>query len=87
MPTKIKPTGSRTVSASEFKATCLALMDEVEREGTEITITKHRKPVARIVPASKPFPFIGRTSGFMSVASDADLIAPLDPDWEPDADL
>ena len=39
----------RTIGATEFKARCLQLLDEVDAEG--ITITKHGKPVARLVPA------------------------------------
>jgi prevent-host-death family protein len=38
----------RTIGATEFKAKCLQLLDEVDAEG--ITITKHGKPVARLVP-------------------------------------
>ena len=37
------------IPAGEFKARCLQLMDEVERDGIEITITKRGRPVARLV--------------------------------------
>ena len=37
---------SRMIKASEFKAKCLALMDEVERTGQSLVITKKGKPVA-----------------------------------------
>ena len=40
---------SRTMKASEFKAKCLKLMDEVAETGEEIVITKHGKPTARLV--------------------------------------
>ena len=44
-------TGSpRTIKASEFKAKCLQLMDEVAESGEEIVITKFGKPVARLGP-------------------------------------
>jgi len=39
------------ISASEFRERCLQLMDQVQRERTEIVITKHDKPVAKLVPA------------------------------------
>jgi prevent-host-death family protein len=39
------------ISASEFRERCLQLMDEVQRERTEVVITKHDKPVAKLVPA------------------------------------
>ncbi len=37
--------------ASEFKAKCLALLDQVHERGEPITITKRGKVVARLVPA------------------------------------
>ena len=39
-----------TLPAGQFKARCLQLMDEVSAQGTIITITKHGRPVARLVP-------------------------------------
>jgi prevent-host-death family protein len=48
----------REVSASEFKAKCLRMLDEVDAEG--IVITKRGKPVARLVPmAPRLADFIG----------------------------
>ena len=38
------------INASKFKEQCLALLENLEPEG--ILITKHGKPVARLVPAS-----------------------------------
>ena len=40
----------RTVAAGEFKARCLALLDEVATRRTEIIVTKRGVPVARVVP-------------------------------------
>ena len=46
----------RTVSATEFKAKCLGLLDEVEESGGTITVTKRGKPVAVVGPtADKPW--------------------------------
>ena len=42
------PNGPRTIKASEFKARCLRLMDEVAENGEEIVITKNGKPVAKL---------------------------------------
>jgi prevent-host-death family protein len=47
----------KTVSASEFKAKCLSILDEVEARGEVVTIVKHGRPVARLVP---PIPMMGR---------------------------
>ena len=38
------------INASKFKEQCLALLDNLDPEG--IIITKHGKPVARLIPAS-----------------------------------
>ena len=40
----------RRMKASEFKAKFLALMDEVERTGESVVITKNGKPVAEFSP-------------------------------------
>jgi prevent-host-death family protein len=40
-----------SIAAAEFKAKCLALLDEVDRHGRSITITKRGRVVARLVPA------------------------------------
>ena len=39
------------VAAAEFKAKCLAYLDEVREHGRAITITKRGRVVARLVPA------------------------------------
>ncbi|MBV9248664.1 MAG: type II toxin-antitoxin system Phd/YefM family antitoxin [Acetobacteraceae bacterium] len=43
----------RIIAAGEFKAQCLALMDEVQKTREPITITKRGKPVAKVVPADE----------------------------------
>jgi len=44
---------SRIVSATEFKAKCLALLDEIGDQGGSITVTKRGRPVATVSPARK----------------------------------
>ena len=75
------------IPAAEFKANCLALMDEVQERGTEFVITKHNRPVARLVPVLEPTeqPFLGRGAGFFTVAGD--IVPPTAPDWDEGADL
>jgi prevent-host-death family protein len=43
----------RVVSATEFKATCPALLDEIDRKGGTITVTKRGRPIATVGPARK----------------------------------
>lgn len=74
---------SRAIGAAQFKARCLELMDEVERSGKEIVITKHRKPVARLVPVDPGNEgFCGSLKGM--VLKEGDLISPIDVEWDAD---
>lgn len=43
----------RSVTATEFKAKCLALLDEVNDHGDVITVTKRGRPVATLQPVRK----------------------------------
>ena len=43
----------KTVSASEFKTKCLAMLDEIDRSGETVVITKRGRPVARLSPAAQ----------------------------------
>jgi len=50
----VKESPAEYVTAANFKATCLELMDHVNVKGVEYVITKHGKPVAKLVPADRP---------------------------------
>lgn len=69
----------RSVSASSFKAHCLALLDEVDRSGDEIVVTKRGRPVARLVPMGEPPSLQGSVTFNVS---DEELIRPLDERWD-----
>ena len=43
-----------TIQASQFKAKCLALMDQVARTGETIVVTKNGKPIAELRPHRQP---------------------------------
>jgi prevent-host-death family protein len=68
----------RTISASQFKAQCLAMLDEVAATGEEIVVTKRGRAVVRVSPVSEPESLRGSVT--FSV-SDEDLLAPLDVEW------
>jgi prevent-host-death family protein len=63
------------VPAGVFKNTCLALMDRVHDERIHVVITKHGKPVARLVPADVEAP---SALGFMrgTVVAEGDIVSP-----------
>jgi prevent-host-death family protein len=64
---------NRIVKASEFKARCLELMDEVAAKGETITVTKHGKPVAELRPIERPRRgFFGRNRGRIVIHGDLD---------------
>lgn len=68
----------RVVTATRFKAQCLALLDEAA-SGQEIVVTKRGRPVARVLGAAIPVDLKGSVT-FHS--TDDGLIEPLDGDWD-----
>ena len=73
---------SRTVKATEFKAKCLKLMDEVAETGEEIVITKNGKPVAKLTPYREmPKSLFGIDRGKYEIIGDLDD-ALLDVEWD-----
>lgn len=44
----------RTMAAGKFKATCLAVMDEVQAKREPVVITKNGRPVAKLMPVEIP---------------------------------
>ena len=68
---------TRYIKASEFKAKCLQLMDEVAETGQEIIITKRGNPVAKLTPYQQPrkAPW-GADKGRMRILGD--IISPVD---------
>jgi prevent-host-death family protein len=42
----------KKMAAGAFKANCLAIMDEVQAKHQTVVITKHGKPVAKLVPVN-----------------------------------
>jgi prevent-host-death family protein len=70
----------KTMAAGSFKAQCLAVMDEVQAKKETVVITKHGKPVAKLVPADKEpdeiYSFL-RGKGAVS----GDVISPALEDW------
>lgn len=69
------------VKASEFKAKCLGLIEEVTRTGTSVVITRNGRPVAMLTPYRKgPASLAGLHDG--SVEISGDIVSPLDEPWE-----
>lgn len=71
----------RQIPAGEFKASCLKIMDDVQRSRKAIVITKHGKPVAKLVPYDEETP---QLYGFLrgSAKVHGDILEPIDLQWE-----
>jgi prevent-host-death family protein len=72
---------TRQIKASEFKAKCLALMDEVARTGEAVVITKNGKPVAELVP-HRPAKRSPRGIFKDELFIVGDIISPIDVEWD-----
>ena len=73
----------KKMPAGTFKAQCLAIMDEVLQSGEPVLITKHGKPVAKLVPAdSDADDIFGYMAGKAKIVGD--IVGPVIPleDWE-----
>ena len=69
------------MKASEFKAKCLQVMDDVAASGESVIITKNGRPVAQLGPVpGKPTTLLGRYKHMLG--SSGDLIAPAEEDWD-----
>ncbi|MGH8559251.1 MAG: type II toxin-antitoxin system Phd/YefM family antitoxin [Methylococcales bacterium] len=71
----------KTIKASEFKAKCLQLMNEVAESGTVIVITKNGQPVAQLAPVvSRATTLAGSHKGKINIAGD--IVSSLDEPWD-----
>ena len=70
------------ISATDFKAKCLHLMDFVQEKQEEVIITKHGKSVAKLVPMDKEKKSIspvGFLQGKLTIKED--IVKPFDVEW------
>ena len=69
-----------TLSVSQFKTTCLSVLDQVSRQKKKVLITKRGKPIAEIIPVAGPGEKISLKD---TVTFMGDIISPLAvEDWE-----
>ncbi len=72
----------KTIGAARFKERCLALLDRLDPEG--LVITKHGRPVARVVPYERASgALIGRLRGRIEVHGDLESTGSV---WTADAE-
>ena len=70
------------VAASEFKAKCLRMLDEVAAGSRTLVITKHGKPVARITPIQPQGSLEGSWKGLAETKSDLANLDTGNVGWE-----
>lgn len=71
----------RKMAAAQFKAKCLAVMDHVSQSGHPVVITKHGKPVVKVVPAKEcEDEIFGALSGIARITGDIENTVPAS-DW------
>lgn len=73
----------KVIQASEFKAKCLRLMEEVAYSGEGIIITKNGKAITKLVPYQDP---VGSLFGLHTeqLAIHADIVSPIEEPWDAD---
>jgi len=68
----------KEIAISEFKAKCLAILEQVEKTKQPIRITRHGKPVAEVVPTT---PVADRAALFGSMRDSmkilGDIVSPV----------
>ena len=73
----------KTVSVSEFKAKCLALLAAVQTTGEALLVTKRGKPLVRVLAAGREdrHRWLGAMEGTAEIVGD--IVAPAVParDW------
>ncbi|MCI0746041.1 MAG: type II toxin-antitoxin system Phd/YefM family antitoxin [Verrucomicrobia subdivision 3 bacterium] len=71
----------KTIKASEFKAKCLKIMNEVAESDTVIVITKNGKPVAQLAPVvSRVSTLAGAHQGKINIQGD--IVSSTGESWD-----
>jgi prevent-host-death family protein len=71
----------KTMSAAEFKAKCLDVLDRVAAGHETVVVTKRGRPVAQVVPlVRRPKRLWGAMKGEVEIRGD--IVSPLDMPWE-----
>lgn len=72
--------------ASRFKAECLAILDQVERMRISVTVTKHGRPIARVVPLDDADKAVGLKGTVQLVAEEDEAYYSTGESWDLEPD-
>jgi prevent-host-death family protein len=78
----MKSDNERTIMASRFKAECLASLDQVESMHISVTITKHGRPIARVVPLSEDAEYRPTMGGVTLIAESDEAYYATGEPWD-----
>lgn len=71
----------RTISITDFKARCLALLQELQDTDEPLIVTKHGRPLAEVRPCRDDLETaLQKFRG--SVVYSGDIVSPIDEEWE-----
>ena len=74
-----------SIAISKFKATCLAVLEQVRKTGKPIRVTRFGKPVADVVPpgpAERPGDWLGSMAGTARILGDITVPTSELVDWD-----
>ena len=71
----------KAMKASEFKAKCLQVMDDVAKTGEPVVVTKNGRPVSRLEPfRTRPTTLFGALAGAVEIEDE--IVSPIEIEWE-----
>lgn len=75
-----------SISISQFKATCLAVLERVRRTGRPVLVTRRGEPIAQVIPPSpgrRPVRWLGALRDRARIVGD--VVSPVTElrEWEP----
>jgi prevent-host-death family protein len=81
--TRVMSRVQREITATQFKARCLRLLDEVAETGETLVVTKYGRPVARVEPPLRPDDLRG--SGKLNISDEELIYFSMGP-WDMESD-
>jgi prevent-host-death family protein len=75
--------GAKEITATQFKARCLRLLDEVAESGETLVVTKRGRPVVRVEPSR---PRQDLRGSVRLLVSPEEFVKPLEIAWDAEAD-
>ncbi len=67
----------KSIAITEFKAHCLSLLEDIARTGEPLLVTKHGRPIARVVPSVSASTLYPQDSLAGTVIIDGDVVSPV----------